>query len=356
MRKIIILFCLVSVVSLCLPAQTLTVYPGDANNSKLCNHVDLLHIGLNYGNVGPIRNVFPNISWTAQTGPAWGGPVLLDQGYSDCDGNGMIERNDALAIEANFLDSVPGAVTSPDTNSIGSVSGPHLSINIVQDTVTIPVSGQVAIQLNVNLGSPNTPIDSLYGYAYTLNFDPVIVDQLTFAFAPNSFVIDSAGLTFFRIDTTLGKLFVSATNVDQMNRSGSGTIATIGIVMDDDIRISAIGSLILRPSFFLGYTSSAALVPVYPEGDTLTVITGRATPADEGLEIYPNPASEQVVVRSAEAMTAIRLRDMQGRTVIEQISPAPNYEIISIDQLPAGSYLLEIYARERILRRKLIIH
>jgi Secretion system C-terminal sorting domain len=355
MRKLSILFCLALIASGCLLGQTLTVYPGDANNSRLCNHVDLLYVGLNYGLTGPARNIFPDTSWAPQQALAWGVPAVLDAAHSDCDGDGQIDRLDVTAIEGHFnFNTNPGTAPLADTTSIGSVNGPHLIVDLIQDSIF--VQGAVQLTLAIRLGTPATPVDSIYGYAFTLDYDPIIVDAINFAFAPGNFAMDSAALNFFRVDTTLGKIYVSATNIDHQNRMGSGIIATVGIVMDDDIRISGLWSLLLTPSAFLGFTASAALVPVFPQGDTLTVITGRPMASLTGIDIYPNPATDQVVVRSAEqALSSLRLLDMQGRVLLENASPNPNFEIINTTQFPTGCYFLEVHARERVLRRKLVI-
>lgn len=356
MRKIPILFCLVLIAFgplLGQPGQPLTVYPGDANNTRLCNHVDLLYIGLNYGDTGPVRNFLPDITWAPDSAQAWNGPAFLDQGYSDCDGDGRIDVADRAAIVQNF-GLVHGGSFLPDTTSIGNANAPHLQINLVPDSLT--VIGTVALNLAVNLGSSNIPVDSIYGFAFTIDFDPLIVDQISFAFSPSSFAIDSASsLQFVRIDTLLGKIYVSATNIDHQNRSGAGQIGTIGIVMDDDIRIAGMWNLLFTPSYFLGLSASGGFVNAYPQGDSM-VITARPNPELGGLEIYPNPATDRLQVRSTvHELSSLRIYDAQGRLLIEDAHPNPTIAIVNTDQLPAGCYFLEIRAEERVLRRKLVI-
>lgn len=356
MRKILILFCLALTAATCLEGQTLTVYPGDANNSRLCNHVDLLYLGLNFGSQGFAR-FLGDTTWLPQQVQAWGAPVLaLDPAYSDCDGNGAVDRNDVTAIEGHFgYNTTPGTAPLPDTTSIGSVAGPHLIVDVAQDSIFIQDSMFATVIMNIQLGTANQPIDSLYGYAFTLDFDPLIVDAINFNFNNNP-LIDSSALQFFRVDTTAGKIYVAACNIDHQNRVGFGTIATIGIVMDDDIRVNGLWNLFLTPTSFLGITNSAALVPVYLQADTLKIETALTPPKASHLAIYPNPATQHVSIASPDqAMTNLRLCNAQGGVVFENTSPNPEFEIINTSQFPAGCYFLEVRAKDLVLRRKLVI-
>lgn len=352
MRKIPLLFCLAMIAAASLYGQ-LTVYPGDANNSHLANHVDLLYVGLRFGETGPPRNFFPNFTWTGQSAQAWGGPASVDPAYADCDGTGAIDRSDELGIQQNFGLTHSGSVL-PDPNSFGGVNSPHLQINIAPDSFL--VQGVTQFVLSLELGSPTQIVDSIYGYALTIDYDPMIVDDVSFAFNPNSFAVDSAGLTLVRIDTVLGKIYVAATNIDHINRMGNGTLATIGIVMDDDIRVAGMWNLLFTPSYFLGFTASEATVPVFPRGDTLVVITGRPAPADLGLEVYPNPATDQISVHSNQhALQRLRLYDMQGRLLHDAAPSNTHFHTLYIDHLPAGCYFLEVHANDGILRRKVVL-
>jgi hypothetical protein len=354
MRKLSILFCLALLTAAGLRSQILIVYPGDANNNGIANHVDLLQLGLQYNVTGPSRNVFPNTVWVGDTAVPWGGPAFLDPGYADCDGNGIVDSLDVNAIVQNFGLTHGGAV-GQDSNSFGGTSAPHLQLEIGIDSIF--VQGTTQLALNINLGSNIIPVDSIYGFAFTIDFDPGIIDQLSFAFAPNSFALDSGrSLRFVRIDTTLGKIYVAATNIDHVNRMGAGTIATIGMVMDDDIRITGNWNLLFTPSALLAYSASGATIPIFPQADSLQITTGRPAPSIPGLDIYPNPAHDRVSVSSTQfPIKKVLLLDAQGRYLVQNISPNPNLVTLNTDQLPQGCYFLEVHVQDRILRRKLVI-
>jgi hypothetical protein len=354
MRKLSILICFVLLAVIRLQGQLLTVYPGDASNSRLCNHVDLLYIGQNYGAIGPARNALPNIGWTAQQVQPWGGPAFVDPGYSDCEGTGSIDRFDLDAITQNFGLVIPGSNPIPDPSSLAAVGAPPLVVQISQDTIN--VLGTINFNVQLNLGSSTNPVDSIYGFAFTIDYDTSIVDQISLFIPPSSFALDSTSLTFVRIDTLLGKIYGAGTCIDHSNRTGFGTIATIGIVMDDDIRVSSQFVLQFVPSYFYALTSSGAVVDAHAERDSVIIITGTAPTVLSGIDIYPNPAHDRLSIKSMEnPLTGLRLYGIDGRLHYQAQNLNSNFETLNTSQLNAGCYFLELQSGSRFLRRKVAI-
>ena len=80
------------------------VWPGDTDTSNVVDNFDLLNIGLAYDSVGPLR---PNatILWDDQTAPNWmitQPGIDVDFKHIDCNGDGMINADDTLAITQNW--------------------------------------------------------------------------------------------------------------------------------------------------------------------------------------------------------------------------------------------------------------
>ena len=87
--------------SSCAPNQ---IYPGDANYDQIANNVDLLPIGLYFGETGPAR-INPSLNWVAQDADPWGDSLVstgADIKHIDTDGNGVINDDDTLAIHLNY--------------------------------------------------------------------------------------------------------------------------------------------------------------------------------------------------------------------------------------------------------------
>jgi hypothetical protein len=355
MRKIPALFCLLLIGCLHVNAQTIVnVFPGDANNSGKCTHHDLLYIGLGYGETGPARGN-ASLNWQAQQATIWAPSGQHERAFMDCDGNGTIERGDALGIDQNFGLLQNGGFFNFDTTTFSTGNVPVLQLGIGQDSIL--VNGLTTVVMDVNLGSPGLPVDSLYGLAFTLSFDPGIVDNATMAFNPGSFISqDSNWFSFSRIDTALGKIYMAISRTDHQNRSGSGTIASIGIVMDDNIRINGNWSLVLHVDSAFALTATEDPVYLRPQGDTIAIMTGHHAPSPIGISLAPNPARDRVVIRSEnDPLQAVRLYDPQGRLIAQHVNLSSQYLFLEIDQLAAGCYFVEVQVNDGILRKKLIL-
>ncbi|HEX2900884.1 MAG TPA: T9SS type A sorting domain-containing protein [Bacteroidia bacterium] len=354
MRKIPVLFCLVLMGVLRVNAQMVNVWPGDANNTFRCNHVDLLQIGQSFGLSGPPRNNIDS-TWNPFPAQPWvGQPAMINAVHSDCNGDGVVDRMDALIIERNFNEFVGGLLVADDSSS-NVLGAPLVGINLIQDTIN--VQGVTMLTLSIELGNQANPVDSIYGLALTIHYDPQIVDDVSLNWT-GGFMADTTGnsLLFARADTVTGDIYLAVTALDHSNRMGYGTLGTIGIVMDDNIRITGEWDLIFEPVFVLGLTSSGLKLGLQPRSDTLTVITGMPSPRLAGIDVFPNPTTGQFAVRSAKTMlNALVLRDAQGRVVARKQQLNSLFEIFSTDQLSPGCYLLEVHTENGILRKKLII-
>lgn len=353
MRNYLILVCFVCLLPFSLEAQPLTVWPGDANNNGECNHVDLLHVGLNAGQTGSSRNQ-PSIVWSPQQAQGWPQTNAINLAHSDCDGNGVIDRTDVLAVRGNFGLLAGGVLQTPDQNTLGGPASPILLIDIVPDTVL--VQGTTTLTANLSLGTPSNPLDSLYGIAFTIDYDPGIVDQLSLNLNGGWLNDDSTAVIVSDVDSTLGKIRIGITRFDHANRVGYGTIGAVTIVMDDNIRVSGNWNLIFETSFVAAYTASASPVLIVPSNDTLTVLTSYEGERDIQLLMGPNPADNYLKINSpAQKLDHIKLYDMNGRVVFDQSEYIFENTLISTEQFPAGCYFLEVHAENSLLRKKLII-
>lgn len=334
----------------------LTVYPGDANNNGLCSHVDVLYLGLGFGDTGPNRQGGNN-SWTPQILPTpWAQSTQdgINHGYIDCNGNGTIDSSDMGAIDANF-----GQMVSPanpgDTASFASGNAPILAINLPMDSM--PVMGTVTFTADITLGSSFFPVDSLYSVAYTIAYDPAIVDQIT-ANPHGGWLANSASpITRSWVDSTNGLIYMVVTNTDHLNRSGFGAIGSIGIVMDDNIRLHANFSLGLDIVFARALRRDGSSYPLIPQGDQMSILTAAVRPHPQlELEANPNPASDFLKVTApATATSPLQLFNISGKLVAEFRLEDAHNQRLNVSALAPGIYFLEMKTGQGIHRKKILI-
>jgi hypothetical protein len=69
------------------------------------------------------------------------------------------------------------------------------------------------------------------------------------------------------------------------------------------------------------------------------------------IEVYPNPTSDQLIIRHPEETTRIILFDCLGKNLME-ITPTSSETILDLSTLPAGAYFLQSeHASQKITRR-----
>ena len=76
------------------------LYPGDTNNDGICNHIDLLPIGIAYNTEG-IPREGATTDWVPQFYEPWPSNLPLtgvNNAFQDTDGNGFIDSPDIDAI------------------------------------------------------------------------------------------------------------------------------------------------------------------------------------------------------------------------------------------------------------------
>ncbi|MEL7534170.1 MAG: hypothetical protein AAFN10_22895 [Bacteroidota bacterium] len=205
------------------------VWPGDANDDLIANNFDLLALGQAFGSGGPAR---PNASlnWQAQSVSSWASnlPSGVNYAHTDTDGSGVVNQDDTLAINLNY------GLTHNKTSGFAQFGAPPLLIIPEQNSYQ---SGDTAYA-SIELGLDTLIADSVYGIAFTINYDPSLVEmgsvQIDYA---NSWlgIKNQNMLTLAKDDHANGRVDLALVRNDQINQSGFGQIAKIRVVMIDDI-------------------------------------------------------------------------------------------------------------------------
>jgi hypothetical protein len=142
------------------------VYPGDANNDGIVDVRDILPIGRFYGLSGPARSG-ASTTWGAQTlTSAWNPP---DAGFADCDGNGVVDSNDVVALVQNwrairgqgvptgvdYFAAADEIVRALDAQPSSSVS--HSMINALNEFVRHGMNTPSVFSMEQNYPNPFNP-------------------------------------------------------------------------------------------------------------------------------------------------------------------------------------------------------
>ena len=338
-----------------------TVWPGDADDNKLVDNRDLLTIGLGYDSIGPVRTVQGNV-WQGDLATDWAQDFTVflptvNYVHADCDGNGTINADDTAAIALNWGDTHAKAnnMPAPWVNGL-----PGIGLSITQDTLM----NNDTMTVQIILGSSATPVNNIYGLAFTFNYDPLVIDSnySVFSFIPSWLGTSANSININRNVTVTGQVKASITGINHIARSGNGQIATFrGVVTTDNIN---------------GKTFSYYHNLIYISDVTAIDQHGNPVPLNEGIDsnyvgytpngikplsapslvtVYPNPAATQVKISADADITEISITDMLGETVQTMNVNSKKAEVLNISQLTSGVYIVHVSSAGGSATAKLIV-
>ena len=334
------------------------VWPGDANDDGIADNNDLLSIGLTYNFTGPARPLGSN-SWSCQLAPDWSGSFLsgTNHKHADCNGDSTVNDDDTLAIHLNY-----GQTHNKTSGPLSSsTQHPPLVVIIPQDTAFIGDT----IHAPVLLGDSTLPIDSIYGLAFTLLYDQGLVDtNSAWISFDTSWIGDTSNtLHLYHDFWALGSIDGAITRINHTNISGYSQIATLHIILIDNIegkRASTSNVLHIDFGAYSGVVKVGEHVQLNPVGDSVVVLDPSLSQAANTLSfdlisLSPNPTQGQLHLRcSTNQIKEIEIAGLSGRS-LRKFYPMKKEVDLEIGDLPAGMYLVHIRTRRGSTFKKVIL-
>lgn len=324
------------------------VWPGDANSDGMADNTDILELGLHYTQTGPARASVSN-SWQSFHAADWTGVITNGQNlnHSDCNGDGVVDANDTLAVYNNYGLSHAFKPSQATSNA---------QLTIVPDQASLSQGDWGSA--SIFLGDPASPVTNINGIAFTVSFDQSKINAGdAYIEYPVSFInAADRNLHFRKPDFSNGLLYTATTHTLSSNVSGSGKIAVL------HYRISASAqSGTLSLGLLQGSQSSAngALVPL-STGNATLAITGTPTTsvneilANHQIMVYPNPATDVVTISSSVMLQKAELTSLTGQVVMCQ--PVSGRECqLKLSGLEEGIYFVNVYSAGLIVKREKIV-
>jgi hypothetical protein len=329
--------------------NTNDVWPGDANSDGVANLYDLLAVGLAFNNNGPVRNG-ASYSWVAQPATDWTNSFIsgINHKHADTDGNGVVNLDDTLAIALNYGLSHPIRLQSSQTAGVADLS-------VVASVDTTGMMSAVSFDVLLT-----TPVDSVYGLAFRLFFDPSLVNMTTADISyPNSF-FGTSGIDMIKLDHTnslSGFVDIALSRINQQSISGIGPVARITIVTTDNV--SGKVTLNVTPTDVEAITASGDPVTLNPVGDDLVIdpnFTGTNDPgAQPEFSVGPVPSGDFIQADFSSQMMPdlIHITDLRGKVLLK-ISPDSKYQSIDIRSLSKGVYFLRASFNGSVVNKKIV--
>lgn len=320
------------------------VWPGDANSDGSVSSADVVELGLYASSTGAARSSGGN-SWTAQYATAWTGSGSNGQNrcHVDCNGDGVVNASDTLAISLNWALSH----SFRESQVLGA------------DDITLSAPTWISSgtsqwhKVDISLGSSTNVMQDVYGVSFDLQFDADFVDNnQVYVTYPAAFLGTVAErIPFRRVDPAGGLVNCVSVRNTGTDVTGFGKFAEFYFKS----KAQKIGTMSVSATNVKVYGLDGAGVLLSPA--TATILAGVEAVGEHNgvmLRMYPNPANDVVnVVSSSSSPSAYEIMDLSGRVLL-----AAHFEEsvqVDISELASGTYMVKIVSAEGTRTQRLLV-
>ena len=317
------------------------VWPGDANYDLSVDLLDVFYLGAGYGFTGTPRFVQGN-NWLSSASNNWNqySLYLADAKHADCDGNGIIDAADTVAIYQNY--GLNHAFRGNTEQWIAQSQAPPQEVSI-QSTADSVFAGE-SFSLHFLLNAAQSPVDSIYAIGFTLTYPgQMLANSWCSMTCDNSIISNTNYLNLFKLNGAYADLAI--TRNDQLNsQNAQGNIFSLHLVAAQ--LIGADTDFELAFSNLKAITRSGAIVPLTGLDHSVKFKASDATgvpvyTADK-YSIYPNPVQNKVMILSprAEVASSYGIYSVSGALIVH--GDFVLEQSIDISCLENGCYFIRI--------------
>ncbi|MAT56036.1 MAG: hypothetical protein CMN32_16310 [Saprospirales bacterium] len=325
------------------------VWPGDANADFIVNNFDVLNLGLIYGSEGPARDVL-GVEWTALEAENW--PKYFSSGinhkHADCNGDGKIAAGDIGAVFLNY------GLTHGEPQQPVEVGGDEFAPPLYVDLPDggVPQNGQ-PFEAPIIFGTEALPLDDAYGLAFTIHFDPGVIDPASIQISYDPSWLGVQGVNLLVLDKKYeseGRVEVALVRTDGNNVSGFGQVAGFIGIIDN---IAGKEQVSIDVSNVRAIRQNETLIAVKKVADYADLLTATTEAAERYFSIYPNPASDWLYITplNGHEIQSWSLRNLDGKTMLTGEKPDGRIDLSSLND---GVYTLLLHSDDKVLVAKVV--
>jgi len=319
------------------------VWPGDANSDGSADNLDVLELGLHFTQTGAPRTSTNN-SWQSYFANNWIGAITNGKNlnHSDCNGDGIINDDDTLAIYNNY--GLTHAFKPAQTNTV-----PSITIVPDQSMVTKGTWGTASVYL----GDATNSINNINGIAYTIDFDNTLIEPNSiYVEYQNSFIDASQNLYFRKLDFSSGKLFTASTHTISNNVSGFGKIAALHYQIKSSLATDQVLTIGLSQA---NQSNASGVISPLTSGTGTLMAVGTSVGIKESLMsgdflISPNPTNGLLNISfgAIPSNTKIELYNSIGALVLTEAITNKN-NTVNVSDLSSGMYFMKVLEGDKVI-------
>ncbi len=320
------------------------VWPGDANRDGIANNIDVLELGLHYTQTGAPRASVSN-SWQSYFANNWPGTISNGNNLSnsDCNGDGVINANDTLAIYNNY--GLSHAFKSTQTTTVEPL------IRIIPDQSAV-MKGSWGTA-SIYLGNFTANVVDMNGVAFTIEFDNTLIEPTNIYIEYQNSLIDAGQNLYFRKpDFTNSKIYTASTQTVSNNVTGNGKIATLHYQISSNLA----NDQILNIGLSQAYQSDASgmITPLTSGTGTVMAIASTVGVKENimngNISISPNPTNGVLNINfnTAPQNTKIEVYNAIGALIVSEAANNKN-NTINLADLSSGLYFVKITENNKVV-------
>ncbi|MES2516212.1 MAG: T9SS type A sorting domain-containing protein [Bacteroidota bacterium] len=327
------------------------VWPGDANSDGTADNLDVLELGLHFTQSGAPRATTSN-TWQSYFANNWTGTITNGKNlnHSDCNGDGIINSDDTLAIYNNY--GLTHTFKPVETTTVN----PQLSIVPDQAMVTKGSWGTASIYL----GDAVTSISNINGLAFTINFENTLIEPNgVWIEYPTSFLNPSnQNLHFRKLDFVNGNLYTATTHTNNININGNGLIGVLHYQILSNLSTDQVLNISLSQAN--QSSASGAITPLTSGTGTLMAIGASVGLKENSMNgsvvISPNPTNGIVNIgfHTLSPNTTVEVYNTVGALVLSENIINKN-SAINISDMNTGMYFIKVIENGKVVTVKKII-
>lgn len=326
------------------------VFPGDTDKDGRINIFDGLPIGLGF-NLEGISRPNASIEPIFQAAFDWLMSLFgeLDSKHADCDGNGIINEEDFLAIDQNYQRVEKNATLTIDQEH------PIVSLQFEADTLVMEgvIGNAVTIPALLTVGSEEYPVEDFYGIALSFDYKEDQVQAIETRILPTPLLQEN---TVFQKNKTAEEQYgLVISNTQQQGKTAHGVLAEVGFVIIEDLIVARTINIDIGINDIKIINSEGKELPLSIPNDSIhltilpiesrTVITNTNDLLAANISINPNPTTNYLQITLDGAIQnesgQLVIYNNMGEQVMTKQRIVTNTQL-NIAHLPRGIYWLEM--------------
>ncbi len=213
---------------------------------------------------------------------------------------------------------------------------------------------------SVYLGTAANQITNVYGIAFSVNYPQSVIESGSFTidFINSWMAPQNNRISLSKDLASASQLDAAVSRIDHNNASGHGKIADVSFVIRDNIDEQPLQVLFDNVSAIdkdENPVSITAGLDTLFIGDGTTSITTLA--GQNRVLIYPNPASNEVIIQASFSIKQYCIRDLTGKIMLQKTGVSSQQIPINLSTIEPGVYFISVLSADQYpISKKVVVY